>query len=100
MRRERTRRRTAVNRLHHRRLDFNEAALLELAPQRSNHLGPRDKHLTALRIRDQVEIPLPVARLDIFEAVELLRHVEQRLRQKIELSDVYAQLTGLGSEKI
>ena len=52
------------------------------------------------RIRDQIQIALPVARLHVFEAMPLLRHGEQRLRQELELLHMHAQLAGARAEQI
>ena len=46
---ERTRRRAAVERLHHRRLHFDEAARFQLPAQRRDDARPRDEHLAHFR---------------------------------------------------
>ena len=51
-------------------------------------------------IRDEIQVPLPVARLDVLEAVPLLGHREQRLREKLELFGVHAQLARAGAKEV
>ena len=97
---ERPRRRAAVQRLHHRRLDFDEAARLELPPQRRDDPRARHEHLAHFGIRDQIEIALAVARLDVLQPVPLLGHGEQRLREELELLRVHAQLAGARAEQV
>ena len=82
---ERPRRRAAIERLHHGRLDFDEAALLQLPPQGRDDLRARHEHFAHFGIGDQVEIALAVARLHVLEAVPLLGHREQRLGEELEL---------------
>ena len=58
------------------------------------------KALANVGIRDQIEVALAVARLDVFEAMPLLRHGKQRLREEVEPVDVDAELAGPGAEQI
>ena len=74
MRDEGARRGAAVERLHHGRLDFDEAAFLELPAQGRDDAGARDENVAHFGIGDQVEIALAVAGLDVLEAVPLLGH--------------------------
>ena len=82
------------------RLHFQKAARFQLAAQRCNNLGPRDEHFADLRVRDQIKITLAIAGLDIFQAVPLLGHGEQRFRQEIQVFDVDAELIGPGTEQV
>ncbi len=97
---ERARGGAAVERLHHRRLDFDEVARFELAAQGRNDARAGDEDLAHVGVGDQVEIALPVARLDVLEAVPLLGHGEQRLAEKLELFRVDAEFAGAGAEEI
>ena len=102
MRDEGPRRGAAVNGLQHRRLHFQEAARFQLAAQRRDDLRARDEHLADFGIGDQIEITLAVARLDIFQAMPLFRHREQRLGEEIQMFDVDAQLvrSGCGTDSL
>ena len=68
--------------------------------KRRDDFGAGDECLAHFRIGDQIQVALAVARLDIFEAVPLLGHGEQDLREEVELLDVDAQLACLGAEEI
>ena len=75
-------------------------ALLQLPSKRRDYLRSGDKCLAHVRIGDQIEIALPVAGLDIFQAVPLLGHCQQDLRKEVELFCVDAQLAGSRAKKI
>src|SRR5689334_170906 len=100
MRDERTCSGSAVNGLHHRSFDFEKAAGVQLPAERRDELRPGDEHLAYIRIRDQVEIPLPVARFHILQPVPLLRHGMQDLRHEIEMLDVDAEFPGSCPEQV
>src|SRR5580698_10897387 len=100
MRDERTLRGASIERLHHRRFDFDIAMPLKLAPQRRNNLRTRHEYPLRLRIRDQVEIPLPVADFNVFEAMKLFRQRQQDLRKERQLLGVDTQLARPCAEKI
>ena len=72
----------------------------QLPAQRSDDLRARDEDLADLRVGDQIQIALAVADLHVFQAVPLLGHREQRLRQEIQMFDVDAQLAGPGAEQV
>ena len=80
---ERPRERAAVERLQHRRLDLEEAALVEPAPDGGDHLRAQDEQLARLLVRDQVELAVAVAGLDVLEPVVLLGRRAQRLGQQL-----------------
>ena len=63
-------------------------------------LRARHEHLAHFGVRDQVEVALPVARLHVLQAVPLLRHGEQRLREELQLLRVDAQLAGARAEQV
>jgi hypothetical protein len=70
MRRERARERASVPRLQDRRLDLDEAVLVEGATDRAHHPRPQEEVGPRLLVHQQVEVPAPVALLDVGEAVE------------------------------
>ena len=96
---ERPRQRAAVERLEDRGLDLEEAAVVEPAADRADDLGAEDEQLPRLRIREQVELAMPVARLDVLESVVLLGDVAQRLREQLPVRDQQAQLAAAGLER-
>ncbi len=69
-------------RLEHGRLHFQESARFELAAQRCDDFRARDEDLADFRIRDQIEITLAIARLDVFQAMPLFGHGEQSLCER------------------
>lgn len=60
---ERPGRGTAVQRLQHRCLDFEEAATLERVAQLANHSDALARSFTRGRVCDQIQVTLPDARL-------------------------------------
>ena len=93
---ERPRRGTAGDDVHHRRLDLEEAVVLEEAAQRRHQPRPRLEHLPRLGVGDEVEVALAVARLDVGQAVELLRQRAQRLGEQDDVVDEQRQLAHAG----
>ena len=81
---ERARQGAAVERLQHRRLDLDEAALVEEAADGGDDARPLDEHLADLVVGDEVEVAAAVARLDVGEPVELLGQRAQRLGEQLE----------------
>ncbi len=86
----------AGDRLQHRRLDLHEAALDHEAPDRRDHPGAYLEHAPRLRIHDQIDVALPVARFEIGETVELVGQRSQALGQQLGLTqhDVEIALAG------
>ena len=99
MRHERPRRRAARDRMHHRRFDFEVAALHEELANRLHDLRTLDEHVARRRIGDEVDIALPIALLLVGHPVEFLRQRTQRLRQQPDLRGLHRQLAGLGLEQ-
>ena len=100
MRLERPRRRAARDRLHHRRFDFEIAALVKEPSHRLQHLGALHKHFARFEIRKQIDIALPIAQLHIRQPVKLLRQRQHGLRQKRQPLHVHGQLAGPRAEQI
>ena len=92
VRHERARRGAAVDRLQHRRLDLDEAGVVEEAPDRGDHLGARDEHGARLLAGHQVELAVAVAGLDVGEPVVLVGRRAQRLRQQREVVELEREL--------
>jgi hypothetical protein len=84
---ERPRQRAAVERLQHRRLDLEEAVLIEVAADGRDDLRAGDEDLAGLLVGHQVELALAQPRLLVGEAVELVGRRAQRLGQDGEVLD-------------
>ena len=81
---ERLRRRAAGNRLHHRRLDLHEAAVVEELADLADDLAALEEDFLHLRVGHQIEVALAVADLGVGQPVPLLRRRTQRLGQDDE----------------
>jgi len=97
---ERPRDRAAGDRLHHRRLDLEEAARLEEGAERAHEPRAQPEDLARLRVDDQVHVPLAVARLHVLEAVPLLGQWPERLGEERERLDRHRQLAGPRPEQL
>ena len=99
VRRERARERAAVERLQDRRLDFDEAGVVEKAAHGGHGLGPRDKQLARLLVGHEVELAAAIARLDVLQPVVLLGRRAQRLREHRERLDAQRDLAALRAQR-
>ena len=70
---ERVRERAAVPRLQDRRLDLDEAVLVQVAADRGDDPRAQEEELARVLVHQQVEVALPVARLRVGEPVERVR---------------------------
>ena len=86
---------TAVARLQHRGLDLEKTVLVEVAPDRRDHARAQLEVRAGLLVHQQVEVALPVARLDVGDAVEGVRERPTDLRQQHELGDRQRRLAAL-----
>ena len=84
MRLERLRRRAAGNRLHHRRLDLDEAARVQKIPDFADDFAALEENVLHLRVRHQIEVTLAVADFRVGEAVPFFRRRPQRLGENDE----------------
>jgi hypothetical protein len=100
MRDEGTRRRAAIERLHHGRFHFHESMAFELAAKRSDNAAAREEDFAHFGVRDQIQVALAVARFHVFQAMPFLGHGEQRLREVLQMFDVHAQFAGAGAEQV
>ena len=92
--------RAAGDRLHHRRLDFEEAACRQELAHRRDGPAARLEDAADFGIHRQVEIALAVARLDVAQAVPLLGQRQVALGQERERRGPHRQLVGLGAEEV
>ena len=88
---ERTRRGAAGEPLQDRRLQLDVAALVHVVADRRQHLRPQREDLARALVGHQVELALPVAGLDVGDAVEEVGRVAQRLGQQRALADARAR---------
>ncbi len=94
MRHERARQRASRDRLHHRRLDFEEPAVVQELPNRRHDARARLEHLPGLGIDDQVEVPLPVAHFDVGQSMPLLGQRHPALGEELDVRRPDRQLVG------
>src|SRR5438477_3697752 len=95
---EGTRDRAARDRLHHRRLDLEEAALDEEVAHRLHELRADLERAPRLGIDDEVDVALAIALLHVGEPVEFLRQWPQRLGEEPDLLRVDRELALVGLE--
>ena len=91
-----TSRRAARIRYEHRGLDFHEASLIQISPNRGDNLGALHEGLAHLRVHDEVNVALTVALVGVGETVELLRERLHALCEQGQLLRVNRNLTCLG----
>ena len=100
MRLERTRHRSARNRMHHRRLDFHEFLPVEIPPQRLHQLAALQKHFAHFRIHHQIEIALPIAQFHVGEPVKFFRQRQQIFRKKRQFLGMNAEFARARAKQI
>ena len=99
MRDERPRQRAAGDRLHHRRLDLEVAARRHELADRGDDPAAGLEDAARVGVDDEVEVALPVADLDVGQAVPLLGQRQQALRQEVQPRRPDRELVGLGAEQ-
>ena len=85
----------AVAGLEDRRLDLEEAVLVEVAADRGDHARPQLEVGARLVVHQQVEVALPVARLGLGQPVEGVRQRPLDLGEQLELGDCERGLAAL-----
>ena len=98
MRHERPGDRPTRNRVHHRRLDFEEAAVDEEPADVVDGARSGAEHLAAALVHDEIDVAAPIAGLDVGEPVVLLRQRQQRLHEQPDRSRLHRQLVRPGAE--
>ena len=89
----------AGDRLHHRRLDLEEAARVEERADARARAPRAPEDPPRLRVGDEVDVALAVAQLDVGQAVPLLRQRPQRLGEERQIARRDRQLAGPGAEE-
>src|SRR3989338_731966 len=92
-------RRASGDGLHHRRLHLQKIPLLKKAPNETNNPRAPFKHLSDLLIDHEIDIPLPVAGLDIRQTMPFLRQRPQTFAEQADSLGVDGQLLGLGAKE-
>src|SRR5207302_7152694 len=82
----------AWNLLEDRGLNLQKALRVHEPAQSRDDPRAGDEHVADVGVGDQVDVPLPVALLDVLQAVPLLRKWPERLREELELVDVDGDL--------
>jgi hypothetical protein len=86
VRHERPRERASRDRLHHRRLDLEVPPCVEEAAEEADDRRAFLEDGSRFGIDGQVEMPFPVAPLDVFQAVPFLRERAEALGQECQLA--------------
>ncbi len=86
--------------MHHRRFDFDEAALVEETPHRLHDLGALGEDLAHLGIHGEIDVAAAIARLHVLQAVPLLGQGKQVLHQESDFLDVDREFVRAGAEEI
>ena len=93
---ERTRGRTAGDRVQHRCLHLDVTTVLEKPAQRGDDAKANVEHAPGFVVGDEVDVALPVARVDIGEAVPLVGQLARGAGQHLERLHPDRELTLLG----
>ena len=85
-------------RLQDRRLDLDEAGLVEAAADGGDDPRPRQEELARLGVGDEVQLAAALAGLDVGQPVELVGWRAQRLGQDREVLDAQRELAAARAE--
>src|SRR5258705_508880 len=88
----------ARNGLHHRRLDFDVAALIEKIANLAKDTTAQEKDVLDLIIRYEVEVALAIANLRVGEAMPFFGGWAQGLGENDEALEFNADLAGFGGK--
>ena len=94
---ERTRSRTTVERLKHRRLDLNEVRVVERAANARDHLGARHEAIARLGVGHQIEVALAMPNLNVLQSVVTIGEWQATRCQLDPFGDFDAQLASTRS---
>src|SRR5437667_11899749 len=84
--------------LQNRRLHFQEAAFLEKAPGLANNRDAFFEYGPGTLVGEKIEVTLPVARLNVLQAMPLFGKRPQGLRHKTESARLQRRFAALGKE--
>ena len=98
VRHERPGDRPAGNGVHHRGLDFQEAAVDEEPADVVDGARAGAKHLAAALVDDEVDVAAPVAGLHVGQPVVLLGQRQERLHEQPDRARLHRKLIGPGAK--
>ena len=87
----------AGDRVQHRRLDLDEAAVLEPSTQQADHPAAQPQDLAGPLVGPQVDLALAEAGLDVGDALPLVAEGPAGLGQEHPLADLHRQLALAGA---
>ncbi len=90
----------AVDRLQGRGLNLQVAAAVQERTDPGDHLGPGLEYPPRFGVGDQVQVPAPVAGLNVAQAVEFFRQRPQGLGKQLDLQYPQGRLPGPGQEHL
>ena len=85
--------------LEHRRLDFEEATILEKSANFRDHEDAFDENIGRLRVAHEVEVTLAVLDFAVCHAVPFVGHGTQGLGEHGKVFDFDGRLAGAGEER-
>ena len=85
----------ADERVHGRRLDLQKPRLVENLPGRPHNVAPGAKYVGDARVRDEIDVALAVAHLEVREPVPLLGERADRLREQAHTRRLDRELPAL-----
>src|SRR5262249_35354163 len=88
---------TAGGGMQHGRIDFQEAQVVQVLPDILQDANPLDGLVAQLGVVNQIEIPVPERKFDVFDAPPLVRMRQQRLAEVVQLVGKNRKFAGLGS---
>src|SRR5207249_3306319 len=92
------RRGAAGDRLHHRRLYLDEAVPVEPVADVADDARARLERRLHVVVDDEIDVALPVALLDVGQAVPLARQRTEGLDEEVEMLRFHRKLIGLRAE--
>ena len=88
--------RATGDRVHHRRLDFQESPFVEEAAHGRHEPGTGAEHLSRVLVDDEIEMTLPVAQFLVHQSVVFLRQGLKRLGEQPDLAGMNGEFAGIG----
>ena len=92
--------RATGDRLHHRRFDFDKSPIGEKLPHGLHQLRALQEDVADFGIHEQIHVALPVAQLDVGQAMPFFGKGQQVLGEKRNLLDMDGELSRPGAEQV
>ena len=90
---------SAGDRLHHRRFNFEVILVDHVITDQGDDLAALAKHLSHIRVHNQVKIALAIAGFHVGQAMPFFRQRQQRLGQKLNRLGAQRKFICLGAER-